>query len=184
MRITGLPAPLDLTGDVERLVADRSPGWPCRRCLHDADVGETLLLVSYDPWTVSSPYRQTGPVFVHERTCPPWSGDGLPEQQTSRLLSVRVMDEYGRQTSGDVVAGQRLLPVLQEIFACEENAFVHLHNAGPGCFAARVDRDGVGSQRACQEPSRRPDHGIAVAHGAMDIPYRRGRRPSAAPALT
>lgn len=49
MQITGLPVPLDLTGDVERLVADSSPGWPCRRCLHDAEVGKVVLLVSSDP---------------------------------------------------------------------------------------------------------------------------------------
>lgn len=141
MRLTGLPAPLQLSADRVRRVADSSPGWPCRRCLRDAQVGEVLLLLSYDPWTVDSPYRQPGPVFVHERDCEPWAGDALPEQQTSRLLSVRVIDHHGMQVAGDVVPGTHLRARLEQAFSNDDTAFVHLHNAGPGCFAARVDRD-------------------------------------------
>jgi hypothetical protein len=144
MRITGLPAPLFLPADPIRQVADSSPGWPCRRCLRDAEVGEVLLLVPYDPWTVQSPFRQPGPVFVHERACEPWVGTGLPEQQTSRLLSVRVIDHDGMQVAGVVVPGSRLSAHLDEAFSTADTAFVHLHNAGPGCFAARVDRGPAG----------------------------------------
>ncbi len=99
-----------------------------------------LLLLTYDPWTMDSPYRQAGPVFVHERACAPWADEGLPQQQTSRVLSVRVMDQNGMQVAGDVVPGERLAARLERAFAHEDTAFVHLHNAGPGCFAARVDR--------------------------------------------
>lgn len=141
MRLSGLPAPLHVPDGAVRRVADSSPGWPCRRCLRDAQVGETLLLVTYDPWVVDSPYRQAGPVFVHEDGCEPWAGPGLPEQQTSRLLSLRVLDGQGMQVAGDVVPGAQLQDRLDRAFAEETTAFVHLHNAGPGCFAARVDRD-------------------------------------------
>lgn len=140
MRTVGLPAPLHLPADPVRLTADSSPGWPCRRCLTDAEVGEVLLLVPYDPWTVASPYRQAGPVFVHERDCAPWSGEGLPEQQTSRLMSVRAIGHDGMQLTGDVVPGEHLHERLERAFADDAVAHVHLHNAGPGCFAARVDR--------------------------------------------
>lgn len=140
MRLTGLPAPLHVPADATRMVADSAPRWPCRRCLHDAQVGETLTLLSYDPWLVDSPYRQAGPVFVHERGCEPWAGVGLPEQQTSRLLSVRLLDEQGMQVAADVVPGAQLQARLDQAFSDETIAFVHLHNAGPGCFAARVDR--------------------------------------------
>ena len=99
-----------------------------------------LLLVSYDPWTTDSPYRQAGPVFVHERDCEPWTGDELPEQLTSRLLSVRVIDHQGMQIAGEVVPGSELAVELERRLCNTETAFVHLHNAGPGCFAARVDR--------------------------------------------
>jgi hypothetical protein len=103
-------------------------------------VGEVVLLVSYDPWTTDSPYRQAGPVFVHERDCEPWTGDELPQQLTSRLLSVRVIDHRGMQIAGEVVQGSDLAVELERRFSDPETAYVHLHNAGPGCFAARVDR--------------------------------------------
>lgn len=140
MRISGLPAPLHLSTSPVRRTADSKPGWPCRRCLRDAEVGEVLLLVSYDPWTTDSPYRQPGPVLVHERDCEPWTGDELPRQLTSRLLSVRVVDHQGMQVAGKVVPGDELAVELERRLADPGTAFVHLHNAGPGCFAARVDR--------------------------------------------
>lgn len=141
MRLTALPAPLQLPAEPSRHVADSPSGWPCRRCLQDAQAGEVVLLVSYDPWLVDSPYRQAGPVFVHERDCAGWAGAGMPQQQTSRLLSVRVIDHEGRQVAGDVVPGRQVQARLEQAFADPATAFVHLHNAGPGCFAARVDRD-------------------------------------------
>lgn len=140
MRLSGLPAPLRIPPDPIRRVADSSPGWPCRRCLRDAEVGEVMLLVAYDPWTVDSPYRQSGPVFVHERSCQARGGAELPEQLTSRLLSVRVIDRNGMQVAGDVVPGGQLRTRLEQVVADPKTAFVHLHNAGAGCFAARVDR--------------------------------------------
>jgi Protein of unknown function (DUF1203) len=36
-------------------VADERPGYPCRQCLEDAEIGEELLLVSYDPFMIDSP---------------------------------------------------------------------------------------------------------------------------------
>jgi Protein of unknown function (DUF1203) len=36
-------------------VADEHPGYPCRQCLNDAEIGEELLLVSYDPFRSTAP---------------------------------------------------------------------------------------------------------------------------------
>lgn len=49
----------------QRDVADASPGYPCRACLCDAEVGEELLLVSHDPFAGPSPYRCASPIFLH-----------------------------------------------------------------------------------------------------------------------
>jgi hypothetical protein len=139
MRVTGLPRPVD-TSTAERVVADAPQSYPCRRCLTDAEPGEVLLLVSYDPWTVASPYRQPGPVFVHERACDVAVLDALPDQQARRLLSLRAFDDTGRPTAAEVIAGAAAWQRMEELFGDGSTAFVHLHNAGPGCFAARVDR--------------------------------------------
>jgi hypothetical protein len=140
MRITGLPAPLTVPSDAPRQVADAPHAYPCRRCLTDAEPGETLALVPYDPWTVDSPYRQPGPVFVHERACATAVVAELPEQQRRRLLSVRGFDAAGLPTVAEVVPGDQASARLAELLLDGSTAFVHLHNAAPGCFAARVDR--------------------------------------------
>lgn len=140
MRLTGLPIPLTLPTEPIRQVADSPHAYPCRRCLCDARPGEVLLLVSYDPWTTDSVYRQPGPIFVHERECIPWSGDGLPEQQRRRLLSLRGYDSSGMSTVAEVIAGDTAEKRLEDVLADGRTAFVHLHNAGPGCFAARAER--------------------------------------------
>jgi hypothetical protein len=139
MRVIGLPVPLDPQPGAPRHVAGPDDGFPCRRCLRDAEPGEAVLLVAYDPWTVDSPYRQSGPVFVHEQPCEPWSGAGLPEQQRSRLLSLRGFDADGLPTVAEVLPGTEATARLEQVLGDGHTAFVHLHNAGPGCFAARVD---------------------------------------------
>ena len=139
MRITGLPTALTTTTPATRTVADAPHAFPCRRCLVDAQPGEALLLLSYDPWTIDSPYRQPGPIFVHERDCPTAVVGELPDQQRRRLLSVRAFDAEGLARKAFVADGSSL--DLDAVLADPEVSFVHLHNAGPGCFAARVDRD-------------------------------------------
>lgn len=50
-------------------VADDHPGYPCRQCLRDAEVGEELILGSHDPFTVDTPYRSASPIFLHREPC-------------------------------------------------------------------------------------------------------------------
>ena len=124
-------------------VADSSPGWPCRQCLRDADVGEELLLVSYDPFdrASASPYRTPSPIFLHRAPCPPAAPTPeLPVQLTSRRLSLRAFDDAALMIDGRVVDGADLADALHEVLADPAVATVHVHNAGPGCYAARVTR--------------------------------------------
>src|SRR5271170_318057 len=47
-----------------RVMALKSPGFPCRISLEDARVGEELLLLPYLHQPAASPYRSSGPIFV------------------------------------------------------------------------------------------------------------------------
>jgi hypothetical protein len=40
----------------------------------------------------------------------------------------------------DVVQGHELEPVIERMFADDRVEYLHLHNAKPGCYSARVDR--------------------------------------------
>jgi hypothetical protein len=127
-------------------VADEAPGYPCRQCLRDADLGEELVLVSYDPFDEfgdGSPYRSASPVFLHRHDC---SGrldrSSVPDQLTRRRLSVRAFDAEAMMLDGRVVDGADLGATIDELFATDGVERLHVHNAGRGCFAAAVFRDG------------------------------------------
>jgi hypothetical protein len=138
MRVTALPAPLTDDPGAVRVRADKPNAFPCRRCLRDAEPGETVLLLSYDPFVGASPYSGPGPIYVHDHECTPFDGDGVPGQLTRRLLSVRAYDERHMLVDADVIDGKDLGDAAQRLL--REASYLHVHNARPGCFAARIDR--------------------------------------------
>jgi hypothetical protein len=151
-RITGLPAalyaPLFALPDAElaargalRRVADRSPGFPCRVSLADAAPGETVLLVHHEHQPAPTPYRAGHAVYVRAgaEEARPAPGE-VPEALRRRLLSVRAFDGAGMMVDADVVDGRAVEPVIARLLADPAVAYLHLHNAKPGCWAARVDR--------------------------------------------
>lgn len=126
-----------------RMVVDTKPGFPCRVSLEDADVGETVILIHHEHQPASSPYRASHAIFVREgaRQAQPAAGE-IPESIRLRLLSVRAFDERHLMVDADVVHGREVEPVIEAMLARPEVAYLHLHNAKPGCFAAAVTRDG------------------------------------------
>jgi hypothetical protein len=151
-RITGLPAEAfaDLRGlddgalaarGVRRVIADAFPGYPCRITLEDAQPGESLLLLNWIHLDGDTPYRGNGPIFIRESALQTFDAVGVvPLQQSRRTLSVRAYDAAGFMRHGLVVQGEGLEAKIGELFADADVAFLHLHNAGRGCYAARVDR--------------------------------------------
>jgi uncharacterized protein DUF1203 len=126
---------------IVRKVADSKPGFPCRITLQDAEPGETLLLL---PWThldVATPYRASGPIFVREAALTTGKfRNMIPEQQSSRLLSVRAYDAEGWMLGAEVAEGSLLESLIERFFADAQVAYLHVHNARRGCYACRVDR--------------------------------------------
>ncbi len=115
---------------------------PCRRCLRNADVGDELALASYDPFTIDSPYAGDGPVFVHARGCEPFApvAGAVSEQVDGRVLSVRAYDADAMMTEAAVLNGEQFRDRATALLDDPDVAFLHVHFAGPGCFAFRVDR--------------------------------------------
>jgi len=137
MRVTPLPAPLTDDPAAIRVRVDKPNAYPCRRCLQDGEPGETMLLLSYDPFVGSSPYSGPGPIYVHDRDCAAFEDDGIPDQLTRRLLSVRAYDERHMLVDADVTEGTDLPSTAQRLLSGA--SYLHVHNARPGCFAARID---------------------------------------------
>jgi hypothetical protein len=152
-RITGLdPAQFtDLFGKSDeeltargarRYIVDQTPGYPDRVEMRDLDVGEKALLVNYTHLDdTGSPYRSSHAVFVREGATAAYDAiDEIPEVLHRRLLSVRAFDKNAMMVAADVIDGSRLRDWIASTFDNGAVDFIDLHNAKPGCFAARVRR--------------------------------------------
>ena len=124
-----------------RCIADSKPGFPCRVSLVDAEPGETVILLPYVHHQVDSPYRSSGPIYVRENAKEAkLTVNELPEVVKNRLLSVRAYSKDSHMLGSAVVEGSNLISQISEFFADDTVAYLHLHNARPGCFSCRVDR--------------------------------------------
>lgn len=127
--------------NVIRQVVQDNPGSPCRVTLEDAEVGECVLLLNYEHLPVASPYRSSHAIFVREGAEKAADYvDEIPLQLSRRLLSLRAFDEAGMMRDADVLEGVELAAGITKFFADPAVAYLHAHNARPGCFAARIDR--------------------------------------------
>jgi hypothetical protein len=124
-----------------RMVVDTRPGSPCRVSLTDAEPGETVVLVNFEHQPANSPYRASHAIFIRENAEQAFPRVGeVPEVLSSRLISVRAFDERHYMIAADVVEGSKLGEAIPVMLENPEVAYLHLHNAKPGCFAASVTR--------------------------------------------
>lgn len=126
---------------VEVKIADAPTGFPCRVSLRDAPVGARMLLLNFEHQPANTPYRSRHAIFVQdgaEEVHP--AANEVPEVLASRTLSVRAFDEAGQMVDAAVVNGREAGPAFERLLAIPGAAYLHVHNAGRGCFAARVER--------------------------------------------
>jgi Protein of unknown function (DUF1203) len=148
-RIQGLPAeqfaPLFALADKDlaqrdavRRVADGPH--PCRISLTDAKPGDEVILVNHEHHAVASPYRMRFAIYVRkdERTFD--AIDAVPEQLRTRALAVRGFDAQAMMTGWELAEGALLEATIEKLFADPRAAYLHVHFAGAGCYAARVER--------------------------------------------
>ncbi len=129
------------TRRARRVIVREKPGTPCRVTLEDAEIGETVLLMNYTHLPVDNPYRASHAIFVREgadQAHP--AADEVPQVLESRLISLRVFDGADVMIAADVAEGEDLHEALAHAFSDPNAAYIHLHYAKPGCFAASVTR--------------------------------------------
>jgi hypothetical protein len=151
-RITGLPAEdfahlfalsdeeLAAQGAVRRVADGRTPGYPCRISLTDSQPGDELLLVNYEHHPVSSPYRMRFAVYVRKGEETYDAIGEIPEQLRVRMLAVRAFDADAMMVGWELVDGRQLEGAIERLFADPLAAYLHVHYAAPGCYAARIER--------------------------------------------
>lgn len=151
-RITGLPAErfadlfalpdaeLAARGAVRRIADGRTPGYPCRISLTDSQPGDELLLVNYEHHPVDSPYRMRFAIYVRRGEETYDKVDEVPDQLRSRTLAARAFDADGMMVDRELVEGRDLEAAIARLFAEPRAAYLHVHFAAAGCYAARVER--------------------------------------------
>jgi hypothetical protein len=124
-----------------RVTATQKPGFPCRVSLADAEVGDELILVNYGHQPAASPFRAAHAIFVRKDVNQARPDvDEAPDLFRDRSLSLRAFDDQGMIVAAELVEGRDLADGLEKLFAHPAAAYVHIHFAKFGCYAARADR--------------------------------------------
>ena len=138
----GLPDEELAKHNIVRMTADAEVGFPCRVLLEDARPGDTLLLLNHEYQPAQSPYQGRHAIFVNEAADAPRTFvDEIPAILSVRkAISLRAFDDAGMIIDADVVPGSEVEPLILRLLDNPRTAYIHAHNAGRGCFAARIDR--------------------------------------------
>jgi Protein of unknown function (DUF1203) len=127
-------------GAIRRVADNRAPGYPCRVSLTDSREGDELLLVNYEHHDVQSPYRMRFAIYVRKGEESYHAINEVPEQLRIRTLAVRAFDNLGMMIGWELVDGKDLEAAIERLLANSQSAYLHIHYAAPGCYAARVER--------------------------------------------
>ena len=124
-----------------RVTASADRGFPCRVSLEDAHAGEQLILLHHTSHDVATPYRSSYAIYVRENA--PSSApfvDCTPPVFEGRPLGLRGFGEDGMLKDARLAVPGEADAAIRSLFADPQIAYIHAHNAAPGCFAARIDR--------------------------------------------
>jgi hypothetical protein len=115
---------------------------PCRHCLELIAEGDEKLVLGYRPFDVAQPYAETGPIFLHARSCRRYESDRVPGWFA--FLEPAVVRGYDRDDwilypTGDVVPGGSIEATCERILARADVAYVHVRSKF-NCFQCRIDR--------------------------------------------
>jgi hypothetical protein len=113
---------------------------PCRISLTDAKAGDELILVNYEHHAVASPYRMRFAIYVRRGEEMFDAVDTVPEQLRKRMLAVHAFDRDAMMVGFELADGKELEGAIERLLADPHAAYLHVHFAAPGCYAARIER--------------------------------------------
>lgn len=96
---------------------------------------------NYTHQPAATPYHASHAIFIAEGAeVPAVYHDTVPPVLAKRLISLRAFDGSHFLAGSEVVAGDDLEARILDFLARPEVAYLHAHYAGPGCFAAKIER--------------------------------------------
>ena len=127
---------------VVRMTVTEKPSFPCRVSLTDRDLGESMLLVNHVSHDVANPYRASHAIFVTETEQEPGEYvDEVPPVFVPRVMSLRGFDKDGMMADAILTQPGETEAGILKLFANPEIETIHAHNAGRGCFSAKIERN-------------------------------------------
>jgi hypothetical protein len=127
-------------GVVRMAVTD--PTFPCRVSLTDREIGESVLLLNHISHDVANPYRASHAIFVTEADQEPGEYvDQVPPVFDPRVMSLRGFDANGMMEDAILTQPGEADAGIRKLFQNPAIETIHAHNAGRGCFAAKIERN-------------------------------------------
>ena len=127
-------------GIVRMTVTD--PTFPCRVSLTDRGIGEKVLLLNHVSHDVAGPYRASHAIFVTEgEEKQAEYVDQIPPVFETRVLSLRGFDADGMMADAVLTQPGEADAGIRKLFDNPAIETIHAHNAGRGCFAAKIERN-------------------------------------------
>lgn len=124
-----------------RVTASSKPGFPCRITLEDAEPGEELLLFNHISHDVESPYRSSYAIYARTgATTAAQYTDAIPPIFEGRPLGMRAFGIDAMLKTARLAMPGDADETIRQLFELDEVAYIDVHNAAYGCFAARVER--------------------------------------------
>lgn len=151
LRVRGIPTEAfqhlhrggaDANGQAPQIRIAEGGANPCRHCLELIAPGEDKLVLSYRPFPDAQPYAETGPIFLHNVTCPRYERDAVPAWFAFLdPAAIRGYDaqDWIRYDTGQIVRGREIAEVCETILRDNAIAYVHIRSKF-GCFQCHVDR--------------------------------------------
>lgn len=130
-----------LSNSIVKMIVDKSPGFPCRVSLQDAEIGKEVILLPFQHHKTKSPYQSSGPIFVRKNAKnPKLEVNEIPKFLNHRYLSLRGYDNGGMIQEMDTCRGDDLRNKIQLFLNNPEVSYIQIHNAKPGCYNCQVNR--------------------------------------------
>lgn len=124
-----------------RYIADRTPGFPDRIELRDAQPGESLLLINYEHQPADTPYRARHAIFVREGAGQAYDAvDEVPDVLRRRTLSLRAFDREHLICAAELAGGDDIAGAILRLLADPTTDYIQAHFATRGCYAAHIER--------------------------------------------
>lgn len=113
----------------------------CRVCLRLTAPDEPYLLLSHRPHPVGTLYAETGPVFIHDRECTPYSdADRYPAEFPRERVVLRAYSAAHAIVTATHAGKRKVETVIGELLADPKVDYIHARNDTWGCYMFRIER--------------------------------------------